>query len=102
MISPFKLTLAVIPLLAGVATAAPHSKRNTAITDGSIVNGKSYDYVVAGGGLGGVVLAARLSEDSSRTVLIIEAGYDQENNPDVTGECPSFPSGPLLPILTHS
>ena len=34
----------------------------------------SYDYVIAGGGLAGLTLAARLSEDGNTTVLVIEAG----------------------------
>ncbi|KAF2182747.1 GMC oxidoreductase [Zopfia rhizophila CBS 207.26] len=34
----------------------------------------SYDYVVVGGGTGGMTLANRLSEDGTKMVLVIEAG----------------------------
>lgn len=34
----------------------------------------SFDYVVVGGGLAGLVVAARLAEDASKTVAVIEAG----------------------------
>lgn len=41
---------------------------------------RTFDYVIVGGGLTGLTLASRLSENANTTVLVIEAGGDNRKD----------------------
>ncbi|KAK5992134.1 Oxygen-dependent choline dehydrogenase [Cladobotryum mycophilum] len=43
------------------------------------VNGKTFDYIIVGGGTAGCVLASRLSEDPTVSILVIERGLVENN-----------------------
>lgn len=86
--TPGLLPLILLVLTPAVLAAPARINRRAIqpIYDGSQVSGKTYDYVIAGGGLTGSVLASRLSEDEGKSVLVVEAGYDEEQNDKVTGQ----------------
>ena len=50
-------------------------------TDVSLVDGQTFDYIVVGAGLAGTTVAARLTENPNVTVLLVEAGGDDRDNP---------------------
>ena len=52
-------------------------------TDPSTANGQTFDYIIVGGGLTGVTVASRLTEDPTISVLLVEAGADNRNDPRV-------------------
>lgn len=74
--------------------------------DATKVNDKAFDFVIAGGGLAGLAIAARLSEWSNVTVCVIEAGTDGsevQQQIDIPGEyvCRSRQEG-SAPLGTSS
>ncbi|PPQ66234.1 hypothetical protein CVT26_010935 [Gymnopilus dilepis] len=67
------------------ALASPNLfKRSSGVTtSAAAANGQTFDYIVVGAGLTGTTVAARLAEDPSVTILLIEAGADNRNDPRV-------------------
>ncbi|EKV19891.1 Glucose oxidase, putative [Penicillium digitatum] len=75
-----------------VATALPERQldlQSSLLTDPTKVAGTTFDYVIAGGGLTGLTVAARLTENPNITVLVIERGFYESN------------IGPIIEDLNH-
>jgi len=78
------VALAFLQLSCLAHSELPLLKRASGVTTNpSLASGKTFDYIVVGGGLAGLTVASRLSENSAVTVLVIEAGTDNRNDPRV-------------------
>ncbi|KAF2006843.1 GMC oxidoreductase [Amniculicola lignicola CBS 123094] len=91
---PFTVkTIAFFASVLSTASALPREKRDTAAAG---CKGKTYDYVVVGGGLTGLVVANRLSENKDRTVLVIENG---EIDNTLSTQVPQFANNNNYPLM---
>ena len=75
-------TIALLPGLILAAAALPYKDldlQSSLLTDPTKIAGTTFDYVVAGGGLTGLTVAARLTENPNITVLVIESGFYESN-----------------------
>ncbi|KAI3603415.1 glucose oxidase [Moniliophthora roreri] len=81
LVRPLTLFVFLVPY----ALSAPQlTKRASGVTtDASSVNGQTFDYIVIGSGLGGTTVTARLAENPDVTVLLVEAGADNRQDPRV-------------------
>lgn len=73
-------------LLLGAATAhasspeRPENIQGHLITDPKEVADKEFDYIIAGGGLAGLTVAANLTKNPNISVLVIEKGFYESND----------------------
>ncbi|KAF9517618.1 GMC oxidoreductase [Hydnum rufescens UP504] len=70
-------------LLLAVGFGALSGVLGGVITDPTLVSNHTYDYIIVGGGLTGLTVAGRLTENPNIQVLVIEAGNDDRTNPVV-------------------
>ncbi|KAF9508779.1 GMC oxidoreductase [Hydnum rufescens UP504] len=53
------------------------------VTNPVLASNRTFDYIILGGGLAGLTVANRLSENCTISVLVIEAGQDNRDDPRI-------------------
>lgn len=73
------------PMLTTICCSTSTAReQNFGVTsDTSVAANQTFDYIVVGSGVAGMTVAARLSENPSISVLLIEAGGDDRTNPEI-------------------
>ncbi|KDR73255.1 hypothetical protein GALMADRAFT_228359 [Galerina marginata CBS 339.88] len=83
MTALFRFLSLFLCLASVCATPALQKRVSGVTTSASAANGQTFDYIVVGAGLTGTTVAARLAEDPTVSVLLIEAGADNRKDPRV-------------------
>ncbi|ORY61805.1 uncharacterized protein BCR38DRAFT_347929 [Pseudomassariella vexata] len=72
----YKVSTLLAVTLPSLVSAIPLTQRSTSSLthDASVVSNQTFDYIIAGGGVTGLTVASKLSEDPSIRVLVVEGG----------------------------
>lgn len=83
MLSLLQFVAAAFYVSSATASPALLKRASGVTTNPATANGQTFDYIVVGGGLTGTTVAARLAEDPTVTVLMVEVGADDRQDPRV-------------------
>ncbi len=77
------ISLALVCYAASLFSSTVGNQTWGVTSSSDAADGQTFDYIVVGGGLSGITVAARLSENPALRILLIEAGGDNRTNPEV-------------------